>query len=254
MKRRKVYLILQALICITLAALLSACAVSIYREGTTAKAQNPLEIIYKPGIVAEKLAPILPILFEAAGFMNAGLVLGVRDEEAEKPVSDAGTVRDLTVRRIRRPSDAMRREQKAQRRLLWIGCSVFALCMIPVAVFFGRPENFPADDPEFMFRGLAGVLLPWTAVGLGALAVTSAMRERSILRETEAADARLKEEQAEGVPEPAPLAVRAQNRGPVQAVFIAAAVTLILAGIFNGSARDVLYKAITICTECVGLG
>ena len=35
---------------------------------------------------------------------------------------------------------------------------------------------------------------------------------------------------------------------------IVAAVVLILAGVFNGSARDVLYKAITICSECVGLG
>ncbi|MBO6163647.1 MAG: thioredoxin [Lachnospiraceae bacterium] len=40
----------------------------------------------------------------------------------------------------------------------------------------------------------------------------------------------------------------------IQAVLLAAAVILIIAGIFNGSARDVLYKAITICSECVGLG
>ncbi|MBQ6373294.1 MAG: thioredoxin [Clostridia bacterium] len=40
----------------------------------------------------------------------------------------------------------------------------------------------------------------------------------------------------------------------LQAIVIATAVVLIIAGIFNGSARDVLYKAITICTECVGLG
>ena len=34
----------------------------------------------------------------------------------------------------------------------------------------------------------------------------------------------------------------------------AAALILILAGIFNGSARDVMIKAIHICTECIGLG
>ena len=37
------------------------------------------------------------------------------------------------------------------------------------------------------------------------------------------------------------------------AVF-AAAVLLIIAGIANGSVQDVLAKAISICTECVGLG
>ena len=51
-----------------------------------------------------------------------------------------------------------------------------------------------------------------------------------------------------------PFAARAGNAGAVQAVLIAAAVLLIIAGVLNGSARDVLYKAITICTECVGLG
>lgn len=37
------------------------------------------------------------------------------------------------------------------------------------------------------------------------------------------------------------------------AVFVAA-VLLIIAGVANGSVRDVLAKAINICTECVGLG
>ena len=40
----------------------------------------------------------------------------------------------------------------------------------------------------------------------------------------------------------------------VQAVVVAAAVLLIIAGICNGSALDVLIKGINICTECVGLG
>nr|WP_251616997.1 CD1871A family CXXC motif-containing protein [Pumilibacter muris] len=32
------------------------------------------------------------------------------------------------------------------------------------------------------------------------------------------------------------------------------AVSFIIAGIFNGGARDVLIKAVNICTECIGLG
>ena len=35
---------------------------------------------------------------------------------------------------------------------------------------------------------------------------------------------------------------------------LAAAILMILAGIRNGSMQDVLYKAVRICTECVGLG
>ena len=40
----------------------------------------------------------------------------------------------------------------------------------------------------------------------------------------------------------------------VRLIVLAAAVVLIVIGIVNGSARDVLFKAVTICTECVGLG
>ena len=40
----------------------------------------------------------------------------------------------------------------------------------------------------------------------------------------------------------------------VRIVILIIAVIFILLGILNGSARDTLYKAVTICTECVGLG
>ncbi len=40
----------------------------------------------------------------------------------------------------------------------------------------------------------------------------------------------------------------------LRAALAAVALMLIIAGIYNGSMKDVLYKAINICTECVGLG
>ncbi|MBQ9064736.1 MAG: thioredoxin [Blautia sp.] len=40
----------------------------------------------------------------------------------------------------------------------------------------------------------------------------------------------------------------------VFAIVLIVAVCFIVAGVFNGSAKDVLGKAINICTECVGLG
>ena len=129
--------------------------------------------------------------------------------------------------------------------------------MVPILVFLLNPAHFPEADPESMFYGLLRVFLPWTAVGLGALAVTSALRERSVLRETKAAQELVKSEKTEktadaaaGVPSINPPAKTRIAR----VILLIAAVVLILAGVFNGSALDVLYKAITICTECVGLG
>lgn len=47
---------------------------------------------------------------------------------------------------------------------------------------------------------------------------------------------------------------RASGGKIVQMVLLIAAIVLIAAGIFNGSAGDVFGKAVKICTECVGLG
>ena len=254
MKKNRLYLMMQALVCVALTVLLSATAISIYREGAARKALNPLESIYTPEIVAERMAPIAPLMFVALGLTIAGLTLGVKDEDAEKPVKDVGLARDLVTARVSRPSDDMRRERAAQKRLVWIGWGAFALCMVPIAVFLTNPAHFPEEDPEIMFRSMLRVFLPWVAVGLGALGVTAAMRERSMLRETEAAKARLQEERAEGLAA-TPVSAAQRNHGSaIQIAVVIAAVILIVAGILNGSARDVLYKAITICTECVGLG
>ena len=45
-----------------------------------------------------------------------------------------------------------------------------------------------------------------------------------------------------------------KKAGALRVALLVAAVVCIIAGALNGGARDVLYKAITICTECVGLG
>ena len=254
MTRRKVYLLLQAAVCVVLAAWLSLSAVSIWREGSARKSENPMESVYTPEAVADKFAPIAPLLFAGAGLLVAGLVLGVKDENAEKPVRDAEISRDLLVSRVARPSEAMLAEQRAQRRLMRIGRGLFGLCMLPVLVYLLNPVHFPEADLEGMFFSLMRVLLPWTALGLGALAVTAALSERRVLRETEAARARLKAEGAAGIAVEPGSVEPARRTGILQALVVAAAVALIIAGVFNGSARDVFYKAITICTECVGLG
>lgn len=254
MTKSKVYLIIQAAVCIVLALLLALAAVNIYREGSARKAERPMESIYTPDAVAEKFAPIAPLFFAGVGLLIAGLVLGVKDENADKPVKDAEISRDLVAARVAQHSDAMRKEQTAQKRLLWIGWGAFAACMVPIIVYIVNPAHFPEADPEGMFRGLIRVFLPWTAVGLGALAATSVLREKSILRETDAAQARMKEEKAQGIAHEPKTAGKQSKTGILQAVIVVVAVFLIIAGAFNGSARDVLYKAITICTECVGLG
>ena len=254
MTKRKLYLVLQAAVCVALVVWLSLSAIGIWREGSARKAEHPMESVYTPEAVAEKLAPIAPLLVAGLGLLAAGLVLGVNGEGADKPVRDAELNRDLLASRVVQPSEAMLAERRKQRRLVWIGWGLFALCMVPILVYLLNPVHFPEADLEMMFFALMRVLLPWTAVGLGALAVTSVLREKSVLRETQAVKERLEMERAAGIATEPKSADPPGRTAMLQAVIIVAAVILILAGVFNGSARDVLYKAITICTECVGLG
>ena len=254
MTRTKVYLIIQAALCVLLVAMLSVSAVSIYREGAARKAEHPLEPIYTREIAAERFAPIAPVCFIAIGLMVAGLVLGAKDEGAEKPVRDAERARDLIVARVVEPSDAMRAARRKQDRLLWIGRGACAACMVPLVIYMTDPAHFPLQDLEGMFLDLIKAFLPWTAAGIGALAVTSVLRERYVLEETEAAQARIGAEKESGLAPKKAQTPRAGNVGMIQMLLIAAAIILIIVGAFNGSARDVLYKAINICTECVGLG
>ena len=58
------------------------------------------------------------------------------------------------------------------------------------------------------------------------------------------------------IPQPGKTVKKVQDRrlGRWQAGLCVIAIALIVIGIFNGSALDVLIKAINICSECIGLG
>ena len=155
MNKKKLLLILQSLLCAALAILVACAVIGVYREGAADRAEHPLDWIYTREATAERLAPAVPVLFVSLAVTAAGLVLGVRDERADRGKINEETRRELAASRTREPGEAVKKERR--RRTLRI-------------------------------------------------------------------------------------------------VLLAAALLLILAGIRNGSARDVLVKAVGICTECVGLG
>lgn len=103
MTEKKLYLILQSVLCVLLAVLLAASAVSIYREGKARKAEDPMEPIYTREKAAEKFDPIAPLLFGTIGLTAAGWILAVRDENAEKPAADIEPSRDRFIPPVENP-------------------------------------------------------------------------------------------------------------------------------------------------------
>ena len=274
MTRVKTFLYIQTILLLLLVFLLCASAVKTYRNGAARKAEHPLETIYEPEQMARTFAPMIPLFVITIGMTAVGLLLGIQDANAKKPVPNAEQRRDFTVSLIARTDETMRSERMYQKKVSILGWSAFFACMVPVAVFVLNGDHFPAD-PEKMIAGLARVLIPWTGVGIGCLMIKAALLEKSFCRETDAAKTLITSQKAaEHTIEDAEImaakhtiedadtmtagAGNAAHRGNrqvvLQTVFLAAAVVLILIGIYNGSSQDVLIKTINICTECIGLG
>ncbi|MDO4408628.1 MAG: CD1871A family CXXC motif-containing protein [Eubacteriales bacterium] len=126
-------------------------------------------------------------------------------------------------------------------------CVLLALVMIAVVIgIYREGAALRADDPlaaiftrEIAAEAFSTIApLLFAAVGLAAVGLILGVRDENSLKPA-----------AGG---------KVENRAPggktVRTVLLVAAVVLIVAGAFNGSARDVFGKAVKICTECVGLG
>ena len=96
MTRKELFMIAQAALCALIAVLLAAGAVSLYLDGAAKQAEGDLfYYMYTRERAGAKLLPVMPLFFCAIGLTIAGIILGIRDENAEKPVRDEKLLRDL---------------------------------------------------------------------------------------------------------------------------------------------------------------
>ena len=254
MTRNKILLIAQSLLCVALVVMLAVSAVGIYRDGIAEKQESPLAWVYTRDKAAAALKPALPVFLLAVGVTVACAVLNVRDENENKPVKDIELNRDLMRMRVAQPSDAMKKEQATQKKLLYGGWCGFGLCMVPVLIYMTNGDHFPNGDLEQVMGQFAIHVFPWIILGLACLIVSAILQGRSIRREYDAIMARIKEEKAAGIKAEPKAAAPARNLNGLRIAILVLAVVFIVAGIFNGSMTAVVNKAIRICTECVGLG
>jgi len=279
MAKNEIFLWIQTALCVLIAILLASSAVRIFIDGSAYQAAgHPSEWIYTREKAAAVLMPMLPLFLLSFAMTVYSLVKDIKDEEADKPVQDVERARDLVCARVAQPSEEMAKEQALQKKLLlggWIG---FAVCMLPILLYITNGAHFALTDAEGLDHSIVSMVafvVPWTVIGLACLVVTTVLQGRSIQREADAATALMKEAAAAKAAEAAkagaesakaPSASKAAaplyNTSPetarkrviIRRVLLVAAVIFVVLGVQNGSMKDVLVKAIRICTECVGLG
>jgi len=138
MTRTKLFLITQAALCALIAALLVAGALSLYADGAAKQAEGDLfYYMFTREKAGARLAPVLPLILCALGLTIAGVILGVRDEKAEKPVRDEKLLRELSS--IREKAVHQQADQKT--RILRTAVLVIALILIVIGIINGGLED-----------------------------------------------------------------------------------------------------------------
>ena len=148
-----------SIICILAVILLAGAAIGLYEKGKAAKAEDPTAYIYTRESAVSAAAPGVFMLIAGFGFSIAGAVMGICDENDDKPASADAC------------GDGMKRAAGAQ----------------------------AAKKPE------------------EAAAWKGRMHK-------------------------------------IRLAVLVVSVICIIAGMVNGNMKDILIKAINICTECIGLG
>lgn len=241
---------LLAAVTLLLAALLIWQCAAAYLKGTSPANRTEtgvlIENVFSREIAAERFGRIAWAVWLWAALLAAALVLRVSGGRAALKAPAAYRLEALLVRCEK--TEAMRAEETKRRRWL-AGCvAVCALCAAAAGVYLARPDSFASRDLETTMGRMLRCIAPCAAAAIAALAVYERAREKSLLREIELAK--------EAPRRQAPLkeARSAAAKNVCRAALLAAAAALIALGVCNGGMRDVLVKAINICTECIGLG
>ncbi len=85
MKKEKLFLLIQSILCVVLTVALAVAVIGIYRDGLAGKSENPLEWIFSREKVVDRLRPLAPLIFASLGMTGLGLLLGIKDKNAMKP-------------------------------------------------------------------------------------------------------------------------------------------------------------------------
>lgn len=206
--------------------------------------------IYTPADVAERLAPLGRALPAYAVLVIGALVAGRGTEKGRKLTVPAENRLQVMKRLLPEgtalPAAAVR-EEKIRTAIRIALAAALLLCAVPAGAFLLDGRNFTSWELETVMGALVMHVLPWTAAWIVLLWAAEALCGRSMARECA-----FLQEMPRG--KLAPAQEKTFSPGAARLVIAGAAIVFIVLGVMNGGLRDVLVKAINICTECIGLG
>ena len=91
MDKKRAFLIIQSVVFVLAVLILSFSAIRIYRDGMARRAEDPSAYIYTKETATAAAAPGLLTAFFGLGISAACLILGIKDENADRPVTDVDT-------------------------------------------------------------------------------------------------------------------------------------------------------------------
>lgn len=152
---------------------------------------------------------------------------------------------------------------RLRRLILWsVTGAILLACAIAVLCYMLNATHFASDSITNDMLSMVKNVLPWIAVIFVTLIVAAVLSHFNAKKRVQAIKTLIK--YGNGVATtPSELKFIAAARKIVnnnitlwvaRGIVFVIGVTFLILGIVNGGARDVLIKAINICTECIGLG
>lgn len=202
--------------------------------------------IYSRELVGERFASMAWSVWLWLALLVAALA--VRQPAAKAAVKPPVANQLALMQKRVETTPGMAREQKKRKLLFAVCAAICAACAAAVGLYMSDLTHFASRDLEPVIGAMLLHVVPWVAVAFVSIMVFEQLNYRSMLAELEEEKNSLKRK---------PRHTKVQStkaRSAARAVLYAAAVALLIAGVLNGGMRDVLIKAINICTECIGLG
>ncbi len=231
---------------------------------------------YSVETVSMRFAKIaVPFWIWIAMVIGGGLISWAFPEEETRPKTFVSTYKTLTRLKARLPENAEGmvevKKESILRGIIWGVCAALCAAASVVALVYLLDKDYVTTFATAFFKTNVEAekmikIFPWVFASLcvcaGALIYQSysLKKELSLVKQALAESAKRGEkpavkEKKKGVWQKALAFCRKEKTKNIARIVLAAgAVALVIVGISNGGMRDVLEKAINICTQCIGLG